>query len=114
MVVTSQMADGCGALELIGSRGGTVEQDLSTFRNARHTTSRIVHHTSCTLNYASLAFQRDAELRRLALVGTLQQRQGALAGMRVDLRARFYAPLGPTRAIFLLALFFIIIIGGFA
>ena len=53
-----------------------------------------MHHTSCTLNYASLAFQRDAELRRLALVGTLQQRQGALAGMRVDLRARFYAPLG--------------------
>ena len=53
-----------------------------------------MHHTSCTLNYASLAFQRDAELRRLALVGTLQQRQGALAGMRVDLRARFYATEG--------------------
>ena len=30
----------------------------------------------------------------LALVGTLQQRQGALAGMRVDLRARFYATEG--------------------
>ena len=53
-----------------------------------------MHHTSCTLNYASLAFQRDAELRRFALVDSFEQRQGALAGMRVDLRARFYAPLG--------------------
>ena len=70
-----------------------------------HRASRITHHASCTLDDASLALQRDAELRRLALVGTLQQRQGALAGMRVDLRARFYAPLG---------LFSIIIIGDFA
>ena len=64
-----------------------------------HRASRIAHHASFTLDDASLAPQRDAELRRLALVGTLQlevqQRQGALAGMRVDLRARFYAPLGP-------------------
>ena len=30
----------------------------------------------------------------LALVGTLQQRQGALAGTRVDLRARFDATEG--------------------
>ena len=64
-----------------------------------------MHHTSCTLNYASLALQRDAELRRLALVESSEQRQGVLAGMRVDLRARFYAPLG---------LFSIIIIGDFA
>ena len=83
---------------------------FSTFQNARRA-SHIAHHASRTLNYASLAFQRDAELRRLALVGTLQQRQGALAGMRVDLRARFYAtegyfPVG--------AFFFIIIIGDFA
>ena len=70
-----------------------------------HRTSRIAHRASRTLDDASLALQRDAELRRLALVGTLQQRQGALAGMRVDLRARFYAPLG---------LFSIIIIGDFA
>ena len=30
MVVTSQMADGCCALELIGSRGGTVEHPPMT------------------------------------------------------------------------------------
>ena len=59
-----------------------------------HRASRIAHHASCTLDDASLALQRDAELRRLALVGTLQQRQGALAGMRVDLRARFDATEG--------------------
>ena len=53
-----------------------------------------MHHTSCTLNYASLAFQRDAELRRLALVDSFEQRQGALVGTRVDLRARFYAAVG--------------------
>ena len=76
-----------------------------------HRASRIAHHASCTLDDASLALQRDAELRRLALVGTLQQRQGALAGMRVDLRARFYAPLG----LFSCGrFFFIIIIGDFA
>ena len=66
---------------------------FSTFQNARRA-SRIAHHASCTLNDASLALQRDAELRRLALVGTLQQRQGVLAGMRLDLRARFYATEG--------------------
>ena len=59
-----------------------------------HRASRIAHRTSFTLNDASLALQRDAELRRLALVGALQQRQGALAGTRVDLRARFYAAVG--------------------
>ena len=46
------------------------------------------------LNDASLALQRDAELRRLAPAESSEQRQGALAGMRVDLRARFYAALG--------------------
>ena len=30
--MTSQMADGCGALELIGSRGGTVEQYICAGR----------------------------------------------------------------------------------
>ena len=59
-----------------------------------HRASRIAHHASCTLDDASLALQRDAELRRFALVDSFEQRQGALAGMRVDLRARFYAPLG--------------------
>ena len=86
---------------------------FSTFQNARRA-SRIAHHASCTLNDASLALQRDTELRRLALVGTLQQRQGALAGMRVDLRARFYAAdntLEGLFSIFLLALFFIFFIG---
>ena len=77
-----------------------------------HRASRIAHHASFTLDDASLAPQRDAELRRLALVGTLQlevqQRQGALAGIRVGLRARFYAaegyfPVG--------ALFFFILLG---
>ena len=58
-----------------------------------HRASRIAHHASCTLD-ASLAPQRGAELRRFALVDSFEQRQGALAGMRVDLRARFYAPLG--------------------
>ena len=93
---------------------------FSTFQNARRA-SRIAHHASCTLNDASLALQRNAELRRLALVGTLQQRQGALAGMRVDLRARFYAAdntllhtLEGLFSIFLLALFFIVIIGDLA
>ena len=66
---------------------------FSTFQNARRA-SRITHRASCTLDDASLALQHDAELRRLALVGTLQQRQGALAGMRVDLRERFYAAEG--------------------
>ena len=82
-----------------------------------HRASRIAH----TLNDSSLALQRDAELRRLALVGTLQQRQGALAGMRVDLRARFYAPTTRWRAIFyfpvgVFFLFFFIgvVIGDFA
>ena len=62
-----------------------------------HRASRIAHHASCTLDDASLALQRrkrDAELRRFALVDSFEQRQGALAGMRVDLRARFDAPLG--------------------
>ena len=72
-----------------------------------HRASRIAHHASCTLKDASLAFQRDAELRRLALVGTLQQRQGALAGTRVDLTARFYAAVG----YFPVGAFIIIIIG---
>ena len=78
---------------------------FSTFQNARRA-SRIAHHASCTLNDASLALQRDTELRRLALVGTLQQRQGALAGMRVDLRARFDATEGqfPVGAFLLLLL----------
>ena len=70
-----------------------------------HRASRIAHHASFTLDDASLAPQRDAELRRLALVGTLQQRQGALAGMRVDLRARFDATEGqfPVGAFLLLS-----------
>ena len=76
-----------------------------------HRASCIAEHASCTLDDASLALQRDAELRRLALVGTLQQRQGALAGMRVDLRARFYAALGLFSC---WRFFFIIIIGDFA
>ena len=65
-----------------------------------------MHHTSCTLNYASLALQRDAELRRLALVESSEQRQGVLAGMRVDLRARFDATEGqfPVGAFLLLLL----------
>ena len=69
-------------------------------------THGLAHCASCTLNDASLALQRDAELRRLALVGTLQQRQGALAGMRVDLRARFDATEGqfPVGAFLLLLL----------
>ena len=61
-----------------------------------HRASRIAHHASCTLD-ASLALQRrkrDAELRRFALVDSFEQRQGALAGMRVDLRARFDATEG--------------------
>ena len=62
-----------------------------------------MHRASCTLDDASLELQRDAELRRLALVGTLQQRQGALAGTRVDLRERFDA----TEGYFLLAFYFI-------
>ena len=56
----------------------------------------------------------DAELRRLALVGTLQQRQGVLAGIRVDLRARFDAPLGLFscgRGRFLLLLFLGLLLG---
>ena len=77
---------------------------FSTFQNARRA-SRIAHHASCTLNDASLALQRDAELRRHAPAESSEQRQGALAGVRVDLRARFDAPLG---------LFSIIIIGDFA
>ena len=79
-----------------------------------HRASRIAHHASCTLNDASLALQRrkrDAELRRFALVDSFEQRQGALAGMRVDLRARFYAPLGLFSC---WRFFFIIIIGDFA
>ena len=79
-----------------------------------HRASRIAHHASCTLNDASLALQRDAELRRLALVGTLQQRQGALAGMRVDLRARFYAPLGPISCWRFFFIIIGVIIGDFA
>ena len=78
---------------------------FSTFQNARRA-SRIAHHASWTLKDASLALQRDAELRRLALVGTLQQRQGT--SERASTRPR---------AIFLLALFlnFIgVIIGDFA
>jgi hypothetical protein len=88
---------------------------FSTFQNARRA-SRIAHHASCTLNDASLALQRDTELRRLALVGTLQQRQGALAGMRVDLRARFDATEGqfPVGAFFLLLLGLLLGIGDFA
>ena len=82
----------------------------SIFQNARHAScivhraSRIVYAKLCIA--ASLALQRDTELRRLALVGTLQQRQGALAGMRVDLRARFDATEGqfPVGAFFLLLL----------
>ena len=72
---------------------------LFYFSNARQKASHIVY---C----ASLALQRDTELRRLALVGTLQQRQGALAGMRVDLRARFDATEGqfPVGAFLLLLL----------
>ena len=68
-----------------------------------HRASRIAHHTSCALNYASLALQRDAELRRFALVDSFEQRQGALAGMRVDLRAGFDATEGqfPVGAFFL-------------
>ena len=66
---------------------------FSTFQNARRA-SRIAHHALCNLNDASLALQRDAELRRLAPAESSEQRQGALAGMRVDLRARFYAALG--------------------
>ena len=74
-----------------------------------HRASRIAHHASCTLDDASLALQRrkrDAELRRFALVDSFEQRQGALAGMRVDLRARFDAAVGyfPVGAFFLLSL----------
>ena len=78
---------------------------FSTFQNARRA-SRIAHHASCTLNDASLALQRDAELRRFALVDSFEQRQGALAGMRVDLRARFDATEGqfPVGAFLLLLL----------
>ena len=51
----------------------------------------------------------------LALVGTLQQRQGALAGMRVDLRARFYAALGLFSCWrFFFIIIFGVIIGDFA
>jgi hypothetical protein len=58
-----------------------------------HRASRIAHHASCTLD-ASLAPQRGAELRRFALVDSFEQRQGALAGMRLDLRTRFCATEG--------------------
>ena len=72
-----------------------------------HRASCIAQHASCTLDDASLALQRDAELRRLALVESSEQRQGALAGTRVDLRARFYAAVG----YFPVGAFIIIIIG---
>ena len=85
---------------------------FSTFQNARRA-SRIAHHASCTLNDASLALQRNAELRRLALVPgghpstkTRRPRGNASRPQSALLRA--------PRAIFLLALFFIIIIGDFA
>ena len=41
-----------------------------------------------------LALQRDAELRRLAPADSSEQRQGALARTRVDLRERFDATEG--------------------
>ena len=42
-----------------------------------HQASRIMHHASCTLDDASLALQRDAELRRLAPADSSEQSGGA-------------------------------------